>query len=799
MQLSKKTAALLAFLPTVKAVQSAWQQCGGIGWTGETDCVDGYYCYEQNDYYFQCIPGSAAETTTTAAPTTTSTSSSVDSGSSTTSSSSSEETGSSGSSAWDDAYGKANTALSQLSVSEKVGIVSGIGWGNGPCVGNTSPVSSIGYPSLCLQDGPLGVRYASSITAFTPGVQAASTWDRDLIRQRGQYMAEEARGVGVHVLLGPVAGALGKTPQGGRNWEGFGVDPYLAGICMKETIEAMQTVGIQATAKHYLLNEQELNRETMSSNPDDRTLHELYLWPFIDAVHADVASVMCSYNKIDGAWACESEELMTTILKEELGFKGYVMSDWNAQHTGQNSANAGLDMTMPGSDFNNNNVLWGNQLVNMVNSGQVSEVRLDDMTRRILAAWYLTGQDSSFPSLNLNANVQASHADNVRAIAADGTVLLQNDGILPLSSPGKVAVIGSAAVENPNGINSCSDKGCNQGALGMGWGSGAVDYPYLVAPYDAINTRGQQDGTEVVLSASDSTSGVSVAQGADVAVVVITSDSGEGYIGVDNAINGDKDHLNPWYNGNELVQAVANVCDNVVVVVHSTGPIIMETIVGIENVRAIVWGGLASQENGNALVDILYGDVNPSGKLPYTIAKTAADFGAAPVSGDDNFSEGLYIDYRHLDKEGIEPRFEFGFGLSYSSYSYSDLTVDSSATAGAATGAIVPGGHEDLFEDVATVTATVSNTGSVAGKEVAQLYLSYPDSAPETPPKQLRGFEKIELEAGASGTVTFNLRMRDLSYWDSDQKNWIVPPGDFTVAVGASSRNLPLEGTITVS
>lgn len=200
---------------------------------------------------------------------------------------------------WATAQSKANTALAKLSLNDKINIVTGVGWSKGPCVGNTPAISSIGYPQLCLQDGPLGVRYANGINAFTPGIQAASTWDRDLIRQRGQFMAEETRGLGIHVLLGPVAGPLGKIPSGGRNWEGFGSDPYLQGIAMAETIEGMQAVGVQATAKHFLLNEQELNRETMSSRVDDRTMHELYLWPFADAVHSNVASMMCSYNKIN--------------------------------------------------------------------------------------------------------------------------------------------------------------------------------------------------------------------------------------------------------------------------------------------------------------------------------------------------------------------------------------------------------------------------------------------------------------------------------------------------------------------
>jgi beta-glucosidase len=564
---------------------------------------------------------------------------------------------------WEAAYTKANTALARLSMGEKVGVVSGVGWNKGPCVGNTSPVNSIRYPQLCLQDGPLGIRFGGSVTAFSPGIQAASTWDLDLIRQRGSYLGAEAKGCGVHVLLGPVAGALGKIAQGGRNWEGFGPDPYLTGIAMQETIQGIQGAGVQACAKHYIGNEQELARETMSSNIDDRTMHELYLWPFADSVYAGVASVMCSYNKLNGTWACESSNAMDKLLKQELGFKGYVVSDWNAQHTTNGAANAGMDMTMPGSDFDGNNVLWGQRLNQAVSGGQVSQSRLDDMVRRILAAWYVVKQDSGYPGINLKANVQGNHKENVRAVARDGIVLLKNSGILPLKKPAKIAVIGSSAVNNPQGINSCPDRACNTGTLGMGWGSGTVDYPYLIAPADAIRTRAQQDGTQVTVSNNDNAgNGASAANGADVAVVCISANSGEGYKTVEGHA-GDRNNLDPWHNGNALVQAVANANKNTVVVVHSTGPIILETILALPGVQAVVWAGLPGQENGNALVDILWGSTNPNGKLPYTIAKAPADYGTAVARGDDRFTEGLFIDYRHFDKSNIQPRFEFGFGL----------------------------------------------------------------------------------------------------------------------------------------
>jgi beta-glucosidase len=476
-------------------------------------------------------------------------------------------------------------------------------------------------------------------------------------------MGAEAKGCGVHVLLGPVGGPLGKLAQGGRNWEGFGPDPYLTGVAMAVTTEGMQSSGIQACAKHFIGNEQELNRETITSNIDDRTMHELYLWPFADAVHSNVASVMCSYNKLNGTWACENDKIMNGLLKKELGFQGYVMSDWNAQHTTTGSANGGMDMTMPGSDYNGKTVLWGPQLNSAVNGGQVAKARLDDMAKRVLAAWYLTGQNSGFPAINLKANVQGNHKDNVRAVARDGIVLLKNTGVLPLKKPSKIALIGSAAVKNPKGINSCTDRGCNAGALGMGWGSGTADYPYFVAPADAIKARAQTDGTTVTLQDNDSTGSVSsTASGADVALVFITSDSGEGYITVEG-VAGDRNNLDPWHSGNELVQAVANANKNVIVVVHSVGPIILETILALPNVQAIVWAGLPSSESGNALVDILYGANSPSGKLPYTIAKAAGDYGTTQQRGDDNYSEGLYIDYRHFDKANISPRYEFGFGL----------------------------------------------------------------------------------------------------------------------------------------
>lgn len=262
---------------------------------------------------------------------------------------------------------------------------------------------------------------------------------------------------------------------------------------------------------------------------------------------------------------------------------------------------------------------------------------------------------------------------------------------------------------------------------------------------------------------------------------------------------GDRNHLDPWHNGNELVKSVAAVNKNVIVVVHSVGPVILETILAQPSVQAVVWAGLPGQESGNALVDVLYGNTSPSGKLTYTIAKDSADYGASWTSNlNDDFVEDLFIDYRRFDQYGITPRYEFGYGLSYTTFEYGGLSIDVSATAGPSSGRVVPGGPEDLFQSVGTISATVDNIGEVAGAEVAQLYIGLPNSAPGTPPKQLRGFQKLDLQPDQSGVAAFELTRRDLSYWDVQAQKWVVPSGTFTVYVGSSSRDIRQDGVFTV-
>ena len=431
------------------------------------------------------------------------------------------------------------------------------------------------------------------------------------------------------------------------------------------------------------------------------------------------------------------------------------------------------------------------------------------MVTRILASWYRLGQDQNYPPVLFNSfnggngapDVKGDHGTLARTIAGDGIVLLKNSkNALPLSKPKSIALVGQDAIVNPAGANACSDRGCDTGLMAMGWGSGTSEFPYLVAPYDAISAQSKIDGTKVILSSTDSTaSGAQAAAQADVAMVFINADSGEGYISVQNVPGdtsaGDRNNLNAWHNGDQLVAAVAAVNKNTIVVVHSVGPIILENILAQPNVTAVVFSGPAGEESGNGLADIIYGRKSPSGKLPYTIAKKATDYNTAVVPGNDPYTEGLFIDYRHFDQAGITPRYEFGYGLSYTTFSYSNLKTNFYDHSAGNTKPI-PGGKQGDFDNVATVTMTVTNTGKVAGAEISQLYIGLPSSAPTSPPKQLRGFHKNLIQPGKSQDVTFILRRRDLSYWDVPSQSWKVPSGTFNVYVGASSRDIRLKGTM---
>jgi beta-glucosidase len=579
-----------------------------------------------------------------------------------------------------------------------------------------------------MQDGPLGLRFNDYNSAFDVGLTAAASWSRSLWQDRGTALGAEAKNKGVDVLLGPVAGPLGRNPNGGRNVEGFGSDPYLAGQALAESVIGIQNAGTIACAKHFLLNEQEHFRqvgeangygypisEALSSNVDDKTIHEVYGWPFQDAVKAGVGSIMCSYNQVNNSYACQNSKLINGLLKEEYGFQGFVMSDWQAQHTGAASAAAGLDMTMPGDTlFNTGASYFGSNLTLAVINGTVPEWRVDDMVTRIMAAFFKVGktidslietnfdswttQDYGFVQAAVNENweqvnfqvdVRADHANHIRQSAAKGTVILKNNGILPLNKPKFLTVIGEDAGSNPAGPNGCGDRGCDDGTLAMEWGSGTTNFPYLITPDQALSNQAIQDGTryESILSNYAKSQTLALAgQPNAIAIVFANSDSGEGYINV-GGNEGDRTNLTLWKNGDDLIKTVASVNSKVIVVIHSTGPVILKDYATHPNISAILWAGAPGQESGNSLVDILYGKQSP-GRTPFTWGPSLESYGTqvstTPNNGNnapqDDFSEGSFIDYRHFDKvapgkSANAPTYEFGFGLGWSTFKFSNLNI----------------------------------------------------------------------------------------------------------------------------
>ncbi|KAF7373134.1 Fn3-like domain-containing protein [Mycena sanguinolenta] len=698
---------------------------------------------------------------------------------------------------WAVAVAKAKKFVAGLTLPEKINITTGVDI-QGRCVGehggelaaidfifagrlvegdsNMPTIPRIGWEGLCLNDSPVGVRFSDFASEFPSGINAAATWDVDLIKARGVAMGQEHRGKGVNVALGPMTN-MGRVAAGGRNWEGFGGDPFLSGVAVAATIEGMQSVGVIATVKHFIGNEQEHFRggsesfPIYSSNIDDRTLHEVYLWPFAEAVKAGVGAVMCSYNLINQTQACQNSKLLNGVLKEELGFQGFITSDWAAMLNGVQPALAGLDMNMPGfvgysiGDQNQpdpstaTNSWWGAQIITMINNGSVPESRIDDMVTRTIAAWYQMRQDEDYPRVsfsqltedtfrdgelvNEHINVQGDHYKIIREIGAASAILLKNtNNALPLAVKNLKRI--SRFLHCDYGVSdlyqvlaysvqtlvltpmvptsaATATKGCDEGTLALGWGSGTANFPYLIDPLAAITQHIQFfDPTVViegVLGDYNFANQTAIASLADTCLVFVNADSGEGYITVDENA-GDRNNLTLWKGGEALIDNVAASCANTIVVQHVVGPVLVESWIDNPNVTAVLHAGIPGQESGNAIVDVLFSDgsqsTNPSGRLPYTIAKQRSDYGADVLytAGSTvpqiTYSEGLNIDYRWFDANNITPRFEFGFGLSYTTFGYSGLKTSVSK-------------RRRADERQSTTTAEAHSTSAPASSEPASV------------------------------------------------------------------------------
>jgi len=643
---------------------------------------------------------------------------------------------------------RAEAMLAKMNTTEKFLMIHG---SPGRYVGNVPAIPRLGIPTLTLEDGPQGVADGvSKVTAWPSALTVMASWDRTMMYNYAAAMGKEQRGKGTNIMLGPMVN-IARIPMGGRNFESFGEDPYLASQMVTHSITGIQSQNIMATVKHFIDNNQEYHRTTVSANIDERTQYEIYYPAFKAAIDAGVCAVMCSYNKINSTWACENEVSLTTDLKTTMGFQGFVMSDWGATHSTAKAANAGLDMQMPDASY------FGTALQKAVSSGAVQMSRIDDMVVRILTSMYACGLFDHPRTGNIDADVQSpEHVTLARTLSEAGTVLLKNGGILPLDMTKikSIAVIGDDGNANP---------------IATGGGSGKVRLPYLVTPLTGITKRAGSAATVTYASSSSITSAVNMAKAADVAIVFGATTSHEG---------ADRSSLDLDGNTNDLIAAVAAAQENTVVVLHNPGAVVMPWV---DKVSSIVTAFMPGQEDGNAIASILFGDVNPSGKLPLTfttsekLIPTNTTKQYPGINDQGAYSEKLLVGYRWYDANKIDPLFPFGHGLSYTTFKYDNLVVNKYQ-----------------------VSCQITNSGDVAGSEVVQLYLAFPSSAGE-PPLQLKGFEKVSLAKGASTTVTFTLSNPDFSIWDSSIHGWKLVTGSFFAHIGSSSRDIRLAGAITVA
>ncbi|KAK0275702.1 hypothetical protein LTR35_010972 [Friedmanniomyces endolithicus] len=739
---------------------------------------------------------------------------------------------------WSTAYERARAMVGNMSLEEMNNVTLGVVDTTSGCVGVSGSAPQHGFPGMCFHDAGNGVRNTDGVNAYASGLHIGASWNATLAYERAQYMGAEFKRKGVNVALGPVVGPIGRIAEGGRNFEAFAGDPYLDGILGAQSVIGLQE-SVIASIKHFVAYEQETNRNPIanngnpisstSANLDDQTMHELYLWPFQDLVHAGAGCAMCSYSRINNTYACENSKAMNGLLKGELNFQGFVVSDWVGQHSGLPSADAGLDMAMPTTGYWNER-----QLEKAVDSGALNQTRLVDMATRIVATYYQFGQDRALPlGVGMPPNLLLPHnytdakdpasKSSLLQQAIEGHVLVKNiNGALPLKQPKVLSIFGweaiglgtqqsigiasNAPVQNPPEVQN--------GTLIVGGGSGSNTPAYISSPYDAIQSRAYDDGTAVFFDFVSTNP--TVVSSSDACLVFINEYSSEVW---DRPGLADPD-------SDTLVNNVASACNNTIVVIHNAGVRLVDAWVDNPNVTAVIFAHLPGQDAGRAVASILYGDVGPSGRLPYTVARRSSDYGSllGPCQADGSlspqcdFTEGVNVDYRGFLASNTTPRYEFGYGLTYSSFGYAHLQTDINATATPGetvtpvytngttndninNTAIGNGGLLSLFESVGTITASVSNTGSVAAAEVAQLYLQIPaatsnSSNPRT--RVLRGFEKVLIQPNQTAQVAFNLRMKDVSTWNVTRQAWVVPSGQFRVYVGKSVLDTPLTGTFTV-
>lgn len=680
-------------------------------------------------------------------------------------------------------YKKIDEQIKQMTLEEKVGMI------HASSSFTSGGVKRLNIPELTMSDGPHGVRIEQgrhwdagnvhvndSGTYLPTGVCLASTWNPKLGYAYGSVLGSEANARGKDVILGPGINII-RTPLNGRNFEYQSEDPFLVSKMVVGYIRGVQDQGIAACAKHYLANNQETKRGSINVLMSERALREIYLPGFKAAVtEGGVYAVMGAYNKFRGEWCTENDYLVNKILKKELGFKGVLMSDWGAVHNTMEALWYGTDLEM-GTDLGGvkyNKFFLGDTVITLVKKGIVDERLIDEKVKRILYVMYKTHKFDKRPVGSFSTK---EHFATAKKVADEGIVLLKNNNnILPL---------------NKNGIKSIALIGVNAARLqSEGGGSSQVRTKYEITPQEGLNrisggsiTISYSPGYEIVRNGTANKqlidAAVEAAKKADVAIVVGGWAHGyNNYAWRDNAYDAegiDKPNMDMPFGQNELIEAVVKANPKTIVVLMGGGPI--DVSGWVDNIPAIVQAWYPGSEGGNALAEILFGQINPSGKLPMTFPKHLSESPAHALGqypGDSVnvlYNDDIFVGYRYFDTYKVEPQFAFGHGLSYTKFSYSNMNV-------------VPGNQS------ATVTLTVTNTGKVAGAEVVQVYVKDDVSTLKRPEKELKGFEKVFLKPGESKKVTIALGKDAFQYYNDIKGQWVLEPGKFTIMVGSSSRDI---------
>jgi beta-glucosidase len=651
--------------------------------------------------------------------------------------------------------------LGQMTLAQKIQLVHGA---SGPYVGNIPGIPALCIPTIWLEDGPVGVGEGlGGVTQMPAAVAAAATWDTSAEQQYGNVVGSEEFGKGTTIDLGPTVNII-RDPRWGRAFESMSEDPFLDGQLASAEIRGVQNTGELAQVKHLGVYNQETNRNTPSDNAiiDQRALQEIYLPQFQASVQQGAASsVMCSYSYVNGVDACENTVMLKNALDNQFAFPGFVTSDWGGTHSTVAAANAGLDMQMPDASF------FGTPLQTAVNNGQVSTATLNSAVSRILTELFTFGlMDNPQHAASTGATVTTTaHQTTARNIAEEGSVLLKNTGVLPLNptTTKSIAVIGTEATSPQT----------------AGGGSAGVTSSGTITPLQGITSRVAGTGITVAAQPGNTSSNiaaaVSLARSSSVAIVFASYFESEG---------SDIGNINLSGNSDTLISQVAAANPNTIVVLNTGSAV---TMPWLSSVAGVFENWYPGQQDGSAIAALLFGDVNPSGKLPVTFPKSLADVPASTTAewpgtnGTVQYAEGVDVGYRWYQAKNIAPLFPFGFGLSYTNFAYSNLSVSPLDANGKA-----------------TVTATVTNTGSRAGSDVAQFYVGDPATTGE-PPEQLKGFTRVTLNPGASTTVSFPVTLHDLAFFNDSTSSFTTVTGNYGMFVGDTSASPQLSGTLAVN